>query len=112
VSRIEILEIGFSPHGEECAQLGEDGYSARARRELTAFRQQLHRHAACEGVQLPPGLALTIKGSSHDFGTYYELVARFPTDDEAATEAAYWLEANVPEKWDEEARAELGLVDS
>jgi hypothetical protein len=108
----ETLEIGFTPHGEECAEVGEEGYAARARRELGVFRRQLHRHAAREGVQLPPGLVLGIKGNAHDFGTYYELVARFPTDDEAATEAAYWLEANVPEKWDEEARAELGLVDS
>ena len=112
MSRMEILEIGFSPHGEECAQAGDEGYAVRVRRELLAFRRQLLRHAAQEGVALPESLVLYIKGSAHDFGTYYELVAKFPTADEVATEAAYWLEGNVPEHWDEAARAELGLVDS
>ncbi|MDD2609491.1 MAG: hypothetical protein PHX60_07290 [Giesbergeria sp.] len=41
---MEYYEIGPSPWGEECAQIGEDGYNARARAECRAFIGQILRH--------------------------------------------------------------------
>jgi len=106
---METLELGFAPHAEDCAQVGQEGYPERARRECRALRNQLVRAAAAAGVVVPEGM-LVIKSSSHDFGTYYELVAKFADDDEPACEVALWLEENMPERWDDAAKRELGLV--
>lgn len=107
---LETLEIGATPYGEDCAQVGAKDYDYyfRARKECLAFIHQLRRHAANGGVSLE-GVTLKMRGSAHDFGTYYEVVAYFEDDDAAAQEAAHWLEADVPEFWDEDAHIELGL---
>jgi hypothetical protein len=110
LSRHDVLELASAPGGEDCAQVGEENYGERARLECRALRSQILRAAAAAGVRVPETLELRTKGCPHDFGTYYELVARFPEDDEAAVEAAYWMEANLPYEWDAEARAELGLA--
>ena len=108
MGRHETIEIGSSPYGEKCAQLGELGYEDRARAECAVLRAQLARQAAAAGKDLS-GVRLIIKSNSHDFGCYYELVARFEEGDGKASDAAYWLEGNLPERWDAEARAALGL---
>lgn len=107
----DMIEIGCSPYGEECAQVGAKGYDYRTRalRECAAFVRQLRRHAAANGVSLD-GVDLRVKANSHDFGTYYEVTASFEDSDEKAQEAAYWLEADTPEFWDDVARGELGLA--
>ena len=109
---IDYIEIGSSPWGEECAQLGSEGYSERGRAECRAYIGQLYRLLEANGFrrnELPDGFALTVKGNSHDFGTYYEVVCRFSTYDEKAFDLSFWLEENIPEFWDDVAKAEIGL---
>lgn len=109
----ERLEIGSSPYGEECAQVGADDYYERAQKECRAFINQLYRMLEVQGYpkdKLPDNFRLVVKSNSHDFGTYYEVACKFNGDDEKSWELATWLEGNGPELWDEKAKAELGKV--
>ena len=101
----ETLEIGSSPCNEECAQVGQDGYSLRAAKECQAFKNQLIRVFG----EPPEGARLKIKGSSHDFGTYYEVAVSFNVENEIAAEYAFKLEGEGPTEWDQEAKTELGI---
>jgi hypothetical protein len=103
----ETLEIGSTPCDEDCAQVGADGYSVRARAECNAFREQLRRMFGPE----PDGASLCIKSNPHDFGSYLEVAVKFDCDNEAACEYAYKCEGEGPSHWDAEARAALGLTD-
>ena len=100
---METFEIGSSPYGEDCAQLGTDDYTRRARAECTAFVNQLRRHFGEE----PPAARLRVKGFPHDFGTYYEAVIVYDCEDEAAANYADRVMGSGPEKWDDAAREEL-----
>jgi hypothetical protein len=103
------LLIGATPWDEACAQVGTEGYRDRAVKECRAFLKQLERHYTAEiGGELP--CRLVIEAHPHDFGSYHEVSAVFADDSKEAVEAAYWLEAHSPEKWDSDSRAELGIV--
>lgn len=96
------ITIASSPYGEDCAQLGTEGYEIRARAECEALIAQLKRHykASHSGRALP--CRLVVASNPHDFGTYHDVRAIFEEDSPGET-AAYWLESNTPEKWDDEA---------
>lgn len=100
----DSIEFDTVPYDEQCAQIGELGYETRARAEGKALIGQLKR---LRGGQLPDGLSFRLKACSHDFGTYYQVVVSFDEDDKGACEAAFWLDANFPSRWDEEAKREL-----
>lgn len=105
---VETIDLGPAPASEDCVQLGVDGYEIKANAECSAYINQLRRiYAAAHNGEQPP-CRLRIKANPHDFGTYYEVVASFKDTDEAATNAAFWLENNSPLTWDEEALQELG----
>lgn len=106
MNTMESLNIGSSPHSEECAQVGDYDYQQRGRAECRALIGQLKRMYGEE----PAGARLYIKGNSHDFGTYYEVECKFNTESEVATSYAFQCE-NMPEKWDEQSRAELALIE-
>jgi hypothetical protein len=101
----DSINVGPSPADEQCAQLGKEGYAPQAKKECRALINQLRRMYGDE----PFGARLFIKAQAHDFGSYYEVECEFNSDSEEATEYAYGCE-NLPEKWDEEARKELGLT--
>jgi hypothetical protein len=102
------IPIGSSPWGEECVQTIEADYSSRARQECQVFASQLKRHYREKmGQDLPQSVRLKVKGSPHDFTTYYEVYAECSESDEEGMEALFELENNSPEKWDELALAEL-----
>jgi hypothetical protein len=101
----DYISIGPSPVEEDCAQVGSDGYHNQARKECRAFINQLRRQF-CPEI----GSAnLNIKANPHDFGTYYDVVCYYDDDDQVGSEYAFKLEDETPEKWDAEARVELGL---
>ena len=111
---IERLEIGCTPYGESCAQVGSDNYGEQAKKECRAYVNQLYRILEAKGhlrKTLPENFSLQIKGNSHDFGMYYEVVCKFEDDNEEACDLAYFLEGNSPENWDEIAKNELGLLE-
>jgi len=101
----DSIQIGSTPCDEECAQVGEDGYSVKARAECQAFRNQLRRKFGPE----PEGVSIRIKGNSHDFGTYYEVELSFDDSNEKACEYVYKVDKETPQFWDEQALTELGI---
>lgn len=107
MSHLDYVTIGSSPANERCAQVGEDDYAEKARRECSVFAAQLARFVASAGKTIPADARIVTKGHNHDFGRYYEVAVTFPYDDEEAMEFAYWLESNLPAEWDDEARAAL-----
>jgi hypothetical protein len=96
-----VLESG--PAEEECAEIGGPGYKERALRECNALVRQLCRQFGPE----PQGASLAVRPMPHEAGTYYTVVVFY----ENATAEAYALrvESEFPERWDAEARRELGL---
>jgi hypothetical protein len=112
---MERIDLGAVPHGEECAQVGTEGYEARALKECNNYKRQLIRlfegnHAGRSFHSFDCfDLKLRVVGMAHDFGTYHEVVVEFDQDNAEAVEAAYWFESNSPEHWDEEAKRKLAL---
>lgn len=97
--------LGTAPVDEMVSEAGNE----RCRLEASVYRAQLTRHAAAAGRPMPERVQLRLSPEHHDFGTYYEVVALVEEDDEEGWEWAVWLEGGGPERWDEEARAALGL---
>ena len=94
------LYIGSTPTNEDCAHVGSENYANRARAECRLFALQILKH-----YPEPEKGYLSIKANSHDFGTYYEVVAVYDDEDEDSTNWAYDVEAdalNVLSNWDEE----------
>ncbi len=97
----DYFDLGSSPPLEDCAQVGTEGYAERARRECRIWRDQITR-------TMNPTLLLGIKvDSGHDAGTQYYVVCYYDPDVEAELEEMLRLESDVPEKWDDAAKAEL-----
>ena len=78
---------------------------ANARLESTAFRDQIYRTFG----DPPPGTGIKVISCPHDFGTYLDLQIVYDDDSEESCEWAFRVEADLPGKWDEEAKAQLGL---
>jgi hypothetical protein len=99
----DFIDVGSSPPGEDCAQVGSDGYHARARRECRAYIAQLRRVFGDE----PDGAHLSIKSNPHDFGSYLSVICYFDERFPASVQYAFRCESESPEQWDTQARQEL-----
>lgn len=107
------IELGSAPIEEDCAQVGDLDYEERGRKECEIYREQLIRTYEREHEGRAPildGVSLRVKTNHHDFGDYYEVATYFDDADEKAVDVAFWLEANQPTHWDEEAKRELGIA--
>lgn len=97
---MDFLNIGSTPHDEDCAQVGSDDYAKRARKECNAFMAQIQKH-----YPEPDNGYLKVKGFSHDFGTYYEVVACYDPENTEASKWAFDIEGDsqgVLSTWDAE----------
>jgi hypothetical protein len=95
---MEYVSIGSTPHEESCAQVGDPDYAQKAKAECTRFMEHVRKH-----YPEPAGGYLKIKGFSHDFGTYYEVVAVYNDCDEEAANWAFSVEADekgVLHRWE------------
>lgn len=99
----DYVYLGPAPSDENCAQLGQEGFEERARREIRAYMNQINRFILSCGKAIPEGCRIVRKTESHDFGTYSEVAVRYDIDDEKSVDFAFWLESNVPQKWDTQA---------
>lgn len=107
MTQYECMELGAAPYEVEPAQVGQDDYSDKARKECSAFKKQLLRILKKKTETLPENFSLLVKGFSHDFGTYYEVVCKFNSNDEASWNLYEFLDENIPANWDDEALKEL-----
>jgi hypothetical protein len=99
----DFIDVGSSPPGESCTQIGSDGYHARARRECRAYIAQLRRVFGDE----PHGAHLSVKCNPHDFGSYLSVICYYDERHPASVEYALRCESESPEFWDTQARQEL-----
>ena len=113
------LDIGTTPYGEDCAQVGQETYMRRSRIEIETLVDMLERTMPEKYMRSGVGFKMTSNG--HDFGTYRGLEVYWYEDDSngddmpLAAEAAFYIEKNMPEHWDDEAREYLrrrGYYDS
>ena len=102
----DYLNIGSSPHGEDCAQVGSSDYPQKSRLECQAFKNQLLRIFGTP----PGGASLVIKSFPHDFGQYREVCVVYDDESEEETDYAFKLESEGPENWDEKAKEELHVA--
>jgi hypothetical protein len=104
---MQYLELGPVPAGESCAQVGSDGYDARAQRECAVYKRMLQRL-----FPVPDGLGVryAVRRHPHDFGAYFEVSVGYDVGGaaaEASCEFAFNVERCTPELWDPIARYEL-----
>lgn len=98
------MELGSSPVGEECAQVGTPNYATKAHTECARYRKLLEAKFG-----EPPGDAyFTIKCNPHDFGSYYEVAIVYDDHEEKEVEFAFHVEANLPETWDDDVKVPMG----
>ena len=100
------LELGCCPIQEEAPIMGGHGYWAKARRECKALIRQLRRLAGQE----PWDTWLYVKSHVHEGGPFLNLGYRYPQDDPMGQNYAQRLQDVFPERWDDQARRELGLA--
>lgn len=98
------MYLGPTPADESCAQVGEDNFREKAKKEMNAYINQLMR-------QFPNvdefNVSFKIKWQNHDFGTYGEVVAVYDAANQESARKALDIEWQLPENWDEEALKEL-----
>ena len=103
----DTYDIGPTPNGEDCAQVGTDGYYERSIKECNAYLKQLERTFP----GMPSGMYLRVTSHNHDFGTYHEVSVVYDDSNEEHADFLYGddkLECGC-EFWDEEAKQELGI---
>jgi hypothetical protein len=92
---MDYVVIGPCPVEEDCVQVGEENYAARAKEECRRFIRLLREVLGEE----PDGASFRIKGFDHDFGRYYEVICSFDENSEEAVEYAFNAEGNAPMTW-------------
>ena len=92
----DFITLGTAPIDERCAQLGQNDYDDKVKGECRRFIRLLRQTFGDE----PPGARFAIRDFAHDFGTYYEVVVFFDTDDEEAAHYACRCEDELPATWE------------
>ncbi len=96
----DFLPIGPVPCDEPCEQLGRGYDPVKAREECRRFIDAIRATVGTE----PDGARLIVTSNDHDFGTYYEVVVRYDTEDEAASTYAFRVESEAPTNWPSPSR--------
>lgn len=94
----DFLELGTTPYGEDCAQVGSDNYRENARKEANRYIAMLEKRFPFKPEKCQYG----IKWNPHDFGSYAEVVIHFDDQDEMSQAYAFHVENNLPETWDDD----------
>jgi hypothetical protein len=102
----EYMEIGSTPHGENCAQVGSDNYMNLATIEMDTYIRLMERlfpEASSRNINFKK------KWFDHDFGSYGEVCMFWDSENEEANNYVYEIDKNLPENWDKVATEELGI---
>lgn len=100
----EYMELGPVPCEEDCVTVGNDDYDQLSTIEsLQYIKLLMKRFPQFEEF----GTRFTSMSFPHDFGWYREVVIKYESDT-VGEEFAYFVENNLPERWDsdEELRME------
>jgi hypothetical protein len=93
----DYISIGPTPAEEDCAQVGEEDYYTRARKECNRYIELLLRTFGAE----PDGARLRMMRCPHDFGDYLDVVVEYDPAKPESLEYALLLEEKAPSRWDE-----------
>lgn len=91
------LSIGPAPAEETPVQLGEADYARRAKLECNKFIEAIRKKLGRE----PDGARLGVKQCPQDFGSYYDVVCYFDSDDVSGYNYALRCESDAPTTWEE-----------
>ena len=95
----DFICIGNCPINEQCVQVDKDiPYLNEMREECQRFRDGLEDYFK---DLKDSGIYIGVKQFSHDFGPYFEVVVFFDNENKDQTDAAFEIERNIPETWDE-----------
>lgn len=103
-SGIDYVDLSSSPIQEPGVQVSKYvDYREDMINECKDFARQL--------MEIFPwhnevGIDFVIKANPHDFGTYYEVNARFSDADEMSYDYAYWMQDHLPLTWDDRSPRE------
>lgn len=100
---IEYLELGSVPYDEDCPQVGYDS-TDKLYAYVCVYAEQLER--------MFPKAKIRVRRYNHDFGSYYEAIVKFNPNNEDEAEAAFEAEGNLPDLWDDEAKAAIAAFEA
>lgn len=111
---MKFYEIGPTPWGEECVEVGDENYLIRSISECRSFCNQVLRHYPAPNEFC----RISIRRLRHDLGGYYEVIASVfgaaSSFQAKENDEWIWKIENDPkgalENWDEQALDELGLL--
>lgn len=92
----DFIYIGSAPCGEDCAQIGQEGFAERNRDECRRYIDALVDYYG----EPPLNAYYAIKAESHEFGTYREVVVRYDEECPEACDYAFKVESGL-EHWNE-----------
>lgn len=87
---LDYLFLGSTPSDEMCLPCNDPLHREEVRKYVLMLRKRF------------PFANIRLKGSAHDFGTYYEAVVAYDPHDEKSVREAYFVERKLPHKWTEE----------
>lgn len=94
---MDYLDLSPCPTDETCVSVSHDAdYLPAMKAEVSRFVALMN-----QAFPVPEGSTAYIirKSFPHDFGTYYEAVARYDDNDPRAEAWAFWVEGNIPATW-------------
>jgi len=103
----DYLFIDTTPTEEQCAQVSEEDYHAKARAEAKRMLSQIDKH-----YPLPNDATMgytTIAIERHDFGAYFQIKIVFDDECEHSTNWAFSIEGDelgALRYWDEEIKTD------
>jgi len=100
----DYLYLSCTPSAEPCEQVPYKD-PEKAKYECKVFISQLKRQFPEQTNQGLVGFKITL--NPHDFGSYHDVIVMFMEDNEESVNAAYHIESNMPEYWDEQAKEQL-----
>ncbi len=98
----DYLSLSSSPCDETCIQVGHENYDEESRKECIRYRDLLVKKFGGIDKLDEMGVRFSTKSFPHDYGSYREVIVIFDDDDEKAIGAAYYIEKNLPQRWDDE----------
>lgn len=100
----DYIELGSAPCEEDCAQVGSENYYEKVVEESKRYISLLEKKF---GKYRPLNCSFRKKSFPHDFGTYYEVVVTYNSNDEDSVKFAYHVENNLPTTWGDDREIPL-----
>lgn len=99
----DYIDLDCVPYDEECIPAGQAGCA----RETRTYRDQLWRMLCAEFGEENIRVSVKVALNAHDLADYHSVRVIYNDLDETAVEQAYWLDNNIPAKWDAVAQAKI-----